>query len=120
MPLSYGTESVAGGQWIEGFLSGNADIIILDETLFALVDDWLMSLEEDNFLETIPLIRRAFSNFDASQRHRLLNKVRNHDGQNNVRTAHDTQAIDAERGADYFEQALPLLRTILDLPHEPT
>lgn len=116
--LSYGTSPIDGAQWIEGFLSGTAEIIILDDTLFSIMDDWLMSLEEENFLETIPLIRRAFSNFDASQRHRLLNKIRSSDGQKDTHPTSNSYSIDDEQGAEYFAKSLPLLMTILDLQHE--
>ncbi|MCQ8130487.1 DUF5682 family protein, partial [Methylomonas rivi] len=109
--LSYGTPPLDGARWLEGFLSGNADVILLDATLFGLMDQWLTELTEDTFIETLPLIRRAFSGFGAGQRQRLLHKIRSGDG----KSGPVGSEIDDERGREYFQQALPLLESILGL-----
>ena len=112
--MSYGTPPLACAQWIEGFLSGSAEMIIVDDTLFSIMDKWLMSLSEESFMETIPLIRRAFSSFGLSQRHRLLSKVRS--GFTAILQGVNEPLTELDEGREYFELALPLLATILKLP----
>ena len=110
--LSYGMPALDGARWLEGFLSGSADIILIDNTLFGLMDLWLMELSEDMFMETLPLIRRAFAGFGSGQRQRLLHKVRSGSGAQSGRIGDE---IDEDRGREHFEQALPLLELILGL-----
>ncbi|MGR8930794.1 MAG: DUF5682 family protein [Gammaproteobacteria bacterium] len=110
--LSYGTPALDGARWLEGFLAGSADIILVDDTLFGLMDQWLMDLSDETFMEALPLIRRAFAGFGTSQRQRLLHKVRSGSGS---QSAHIGYEIDAERGHKHFQQAVPLLELILGL-----
>ena len=110
--LSYGTPALDGARWLEGFLSGSADIILIDDTLFGLMDQWLMELSEDIFMEALPLIRRAFAGFGASQRQRLLHQVRSN---SDAPRGHAGQSVYKDRGQEHFQQALPLLELILGL-----
>jgi len=110
--LSYGTPAIEGARWLEGFLSGSADIILIDDTLFGLMDQWLMALPEETFMQTLPLIRRAFTDFGVSQRQRLLHKVRSG---SRAQSSGLSDEIDADRGREHFQQALPLLELILGL-----
>ncbi len=61
--------------WTEGLLLNAASPLLYDDALFGLLDDWLMSLEEDDFRRALPLIRRSFSNFDRSELTQLANRV---------------------------------------------
>jgi Family of unknown function (DUF5682) len=111
--MSYGTPPLHSARWLEGFLSGSAEIIIVDDALFLIMDEWLMTLPEDDFMETIPLIRRAFSGFGLSQRHRLLAKVRA--GTAAIHPGASEQLGKQDEGGEYFELALPLLAAILNV-----
>lgn len=61
--------------WTEGLLLNAASSLLYDDVLFGLLDDWLMSLEEDDFRRVLPLIRRSFANFDHSELTQLANRV---------------------------------------------
>lgn len=110
--LSYGTPALDGARWLEGFLSGNADIILVDGTLFGLMDQWLMELSEETFMQALPLIRRAFAGFGVGHRQRLLHKVRAGAGAVSGHSGHD---LDQDQGHEHFQQALSLLELILGL-----
>ncbi|SET37048.1 DUF5682 family protein [Hymenobacter actinosclerus] len=58
--------------WIEGFLRGSGLLLIHHRELFGLLDTWLGGLAEDAFRETVPLLRRAFTNFSLPERQQLL------------------------------------------------
>lgn len=55
-----------------GFFANASEQLLYDQTLRQLTDQWLMSLDGDSFIESLPLIRRVFSSLDAMERRRLL------------------------------------------------
>jgi len=57
--------------WVEGFLSGGGLLVVHDRDLLALLDDWLTSLSEAEFLDVLPLVRRTFSTFAVGERRQL-------------------------------------------------
>lgn len=59
-------------RFFEGFFSGASEQLLYDTNLRSLTNDWLMALEPDSFIETLPLLRRVFSPLDAMERRRLL------------------------------------------------
>jgi len=95
------------GAFVESFLTGSAEVLIQDQALLFLMDEWLCGLDEDAFVESLPLLRRAFSGFDAVAGKRLLDRIRQ--GRREaapVTTVEDNPA---------FERALPLLKLILGI-----
>jgi len=49
------------GAFIENFLAGGSEVLLQDQPLLQLLDEWLCELTEDDFLESLPLLRRSFS-----------------------------------------------------------
>jgi Family of unknown function (DUF5682) len=98
------------GQWLEGFLSGAAQILLHDAKLFDMIDGWLAGVADNDFIELLPVMRRAVSSFDRMERRRLLDQVKRGGARkSNVMVDDDPIATAA------FERALPLLKTILGL-----
>jgi hypothetical protein len=64
---------VAG--FFDGFFEGGGERLIHDKGLRGAVDQWMVSLDGDIFVEHLPLFRRAFSNLDRMQRRRLLDAL---------------------------------------------
>ena len=58
--------------WIEGFLRGSGLLLLHHHALFGLLDAWLGALPEATFRETVPLLRRAFTDFSLPERRQLL------------------------------------------------
>ena len=72
-----------------------------------LVDEWLCGQNVEDFTQMLPLLRRAFSSFDASSGKRLLDRVR-------VGQASPASVVlDDPRAVAAFAAAVPLLVTIL-------
>lgn len=109
--LSAGEAVDAAGLWLEGFLGQNAEVMLQDHALQDLVDQWICGLEETQFVEALPLLRRAFSSFAATQRQRLLSQIA---------APHQKRQIaqEADSHAPGFEAALPLLLNILGLSNQ--
>lgn len=70
--LSPGTTSSEAAGFFEGFLEGAGNRLIHDQQLRGCVSDWIMCLDEETFVESLPLFRRVFSNMDPMERRRLL------------------------------------------------
>ncbi len=66
-----GNEPEAAAAWLEGFLEGSGMILLHDDTLYGLIDEWMMGLGEEHFVNTLPLLRRLFSSFSQAERRGL-------------------------------------------------
>ena len=101
----------AAGAFVESFLGGGAEVLVQDRALLAALDLWLLELEEDNFIELLPMLRRGFADFSGSGRQRILGIV----GSGNPLEQTSAAGTGAEASPEFVEQALPLLRTILGI-----
>ena len=70
--FSKGNSPLHATYWLEGFLQGSGLVLIYHQELWQILDEWMRHLEEDNFLEIVPMLRRAFSAFSAAEREKLL------------------------------------------------
>ncbi len=106
--LSPGGDPGAAAAWLEGFLNGNAAVLLHDARVWQLLDDWLAGLADEHFLRALPLVRRAFSSFAASERRDL--------GQRAAQGLQAAAPASAETGWGNEARALlplPLLRQLL-------
>lgn len=70
--LSPGMESKTSAQWLEGFLYGSGLLLVHHPVLWQILDAWVKQIPVEEFQETLPLLRRAFSDFSAPERGKLL------------------------------------------------
>jgi hypothetical protein len=59
-------------QWLTGFLHGSGQLLFHYPPLWQLVDEWVASLEWEDFEAVLPLLRRTFADFSVYDRQRLL------------------------------------------------
>lgn len=109
--LSPGVSMAAAAGWLEGFLHGNAQMLLHHAPLWQLLDAWILDLPEDLFRETLPIMRRAFSQYSPPERAELLRYAQ---GERTV-TASWSADLDQERAA----VVNPLLRILLADPATP-
>ncbi|MGK5548974.1 DUF5682 family protein [Streptomyces sp. URMC 127] len=120
LALSAGTAPAEAAAWIEGFLgsggSGGA-LLVHDERLLALVDDWLTAVPAGAFTGVLPLLRRTFSAFDPGTRRALGEQIRR-GGPGAAETAEHGAGtrLDEERAA----AVLPAMHLLLGIPHPGT
>jgi hypothetical protein len=62
--------------WLEGFLRGSGTLLLRDQPMWNLLDEWLCGLDESGFEEALPLLRRAFSQFSQPERRAMGEQVR--------------------------------------------
>ncbi|HKR26364.1 MAG TPA: DUF5682 family protein, partial [Acidobacteriaceae bacterium] len=101
------------GPFLESFLSGGSELLLQDQSLLDLVDDWLSTLAEEDFVEMLPLLRRSFSDFDSVARRRLLAQVTREP--HTQKAAQVAAATSSALSDDAFARALPLLCKILGI-----
>ena len=98
------------GAFLEGFLRGGSEVLLQDEPLLQLLDTWLCELSETDFTDSLPLLRRSMSSFDAVARRRVLEKVQRGRQKSTLAAPELTNESNPA-----FEAALPLLCKILGL-----
>lgn len=106
--LSLGNEPNAAAAWLEGFLNNSGMILLHDEGLWSLLNDWLIQLNDEHFLQILPLLRRTFSGFSSTERRQLGERASNPVGKRQTEAENDLNLARAE-------QTLPLLRQLLGL-----
>lgn len=107
--LSSGAEPAKAAAWLDGFLNRNAVVLLHDDAVWRLVDNWLAGLGEEHFVRVLPLVRRTFAAFASGERRDL-----------GVRAARGaTLAAPVAAAVDWDESRaalpLPLLRTLMGL-----
>ncbi|GAB2617223.1 hypothetical protein Aab01nite_30420 [Paractinoplanes abujensis] len=75
LPLTVGTAPAHAAAWVEGFLSGGGLLLVHDEALLAVLDDWLADIAADAFDDVLPLLRRTFGAFEAGERRAIGERV---------------------------------------------
>jgi hypothetical protein len=103
-------EPAHAGDFLAGFLRGGSEIILHDEPLLHLMDLWLCNLGEEEFIDSLPLLRRSLTGIDAVFRRRLLDKLKR--GQEQSGRADLTEELGTNLA---FDAALPLLYKILGI-----
>ena len=76
LALSLANEPTQAAAWVEGFLQGSGLLLIHDDDIWQVLDDWITGLSNEMFTLLLPLIRRTFSNFPAPERRQMGERVR--------------------------------------------
>lgn len=108
--LSRSAEAPRGAAWIEGFLTGDASLLLHDPTLLRVVDDWISDVRGPVFDELLPVLRRTFASFPAPDRRALGSHLRQLESGGGPGEA--DEALDWNRAA----RVLPRLRELLGSP----
>ncbi len=101
--------------WLEGFLKGSGTILLLDNDLWLIIDNWLVSLNEETFKNVLPLLRRTFANFSSAERRKLGEKAKTGtNGRENTKNAANEPEFDHSRALGAIPAVLQLFN--LKLP----
>ncbi|MGW6707454.1 DUF5682 family protein [Streptomyces sp. NPDC054956] len=78
LSLSPASAPADAAGWIEGFAGGGSGgtLLVHDERLLGLIDDWLVSVPERAFVDVLPLLRRTFGAYEVGVRRTLGELVR--------------------------------------------
>ncbi|MGW0909803.1 DUF5682 family protein [Streptomyces sp. NPDC002853] len=119
LALSRGTEPAEAAAWIEGFVgggSGGGMLLVHDERLLGLVDDWLTGVPDRAFTDVLPLLRRTFSAYEPGVRRTLGELVRRGPAAGSGATvAGGIPGFGTELDAERADAVLPVLRLLLGI-----
>lgn len=76
LALSPGNNPEESSAWLEGFLGGSGMVLVHDDRLLAIVDEWVSSLQPDVFDRICPIVRRTFSTFEKPERRQIGEKLK--------------------------------------------
>ncbi|MBW4509881.1 MAG: hypothetical protein KME64_25705 [Scytonematopsis contorta HA4267-MV1] len=80
LALSLASEPSSAAAWVEGFLKDSGLLLLHDDDLWQVLDNWMMELPEETFIAILPLLRRTFSTFSAPERRQMGEKVKRSNG----------------------------------------
>ena len=73
--LSHGVDARAKAAWVEGFFADGALLLIHDAVLRDLLDGWVSGLDEREFTDLLPLVRRTFGTFTPAERRSIAGRL---------------------------------------------
>jgi hypothetical protein len=76
LALSPANPAAEAAAWVQGLVRGSGMLLLHQDGLWAALDEWLVELPADLFTELLPLIRRAFSDFQAPERRAMGEKAK--------------------------------------------
>lgn len=107
--MSQATAPAVAAAWLEGFLKGSGTLLLLDPQLWHVVNNWVATLDEGNFNQVLPLLRRTFAHFTHAERRKLGEKVKQDGGEASPLPLETNFEFDANRAA----QSLPVVMQLL-------
>ena len=110
--LSRGGNYADAAQWLEGFLYQSGTVLLVHDSLWHIINDWLRDLPEERFTELLPLLRRTFTAFEAGERRQLGDKARMQAGQN---SGSRTMTMTGTTGTINEEAAQAAMQTVARL-----
>lgn len=114
--LSQGSSVERESQWLEGFIAGGATILIHDDVLWNIVDEWLRSQSSDRFIEQLPILRKCFAQFSREESAQLLNKAKH--GKKLTAVHKLQQGFDYQTAEKALANAVKLLALNVESAHE--
>ncbi|WP_242426805.1 MULTISPECIES: DUF5682 family protein [unclassified Streptomyces] len=118
--LSPGTPPPDAAAWIDGFVggaSGGGLLLVHDERLLGLLDDWLTGVPAEAFTDVLPLLRRTFSAYEPGVRRTLGELAARGPGSGGPgHTAPGTPGFAPTLDRERADAVLPLLHLVLG-PH---
>lgn len=111
LALSLANDPLDAAAWIEGLLRGSGQLLIHDQILWQLIDNWLNELKADTFQALLPVLRRTFTTFTTSERKQMGQRVKQPMKATQLVGNYSPVLLDEVRA----QQALPLLGLLLDL-----
>jgi hypothetical protein len=110
LALSTANAPAQSAAWVDGFLRDSGVLLLHDETLWRVLDDWVTALPPDHFTAALPLLRRTFSTFQTAERRQMGLRVAGGTSRGAI-TGTTTDEFDEARA----DKALPLLAQLLGL-----
>lgn len=109
--LSLANRPEDAAAWLAGMLRGSGLLLLHDERIWRVVDQWVTSLSDDTFVQLLPLVRRTFAEFAVGERRMMGEKVKQGQQPPDRASRQPEHAFDHAAGL----AALPIVRQLLGL-----
>jgi hypothetical protein len=113
LAIAPAVDPVQSMAWIDGFLRGSGLILLHNEELWHILNEWVRSVKTETFPRLLPLLRRTFSTFSAPERSQIGALARRGAGGTATRSPTGSITFVEERA----RKVLPLVAQILDLEY---
>ncbi|HWI59458.1 MAG TPA: DUF5682 family protein, partial [Bacillota bacterium] len=114
LALSLANAPTQSAAWLDGFLRNSGLLLLHDESLWRVLDEWVTALSPDHFTAVMPLLRRTFATFAKGERRQIGDRVAR-GAARSPSAAVSPEDFDQERA----NKALPLIAQLLGLNHTP-
>jgi len=114
LAIAPAVDPVQSMAWIDGFLRGSGLILLHNEELWRILDEWVGSVKSEIFPNVLPLLRRTFSTFSAPERSQIGALARRGAGVTLQRATLASSTLDEDRA----RKVLPLVAQILGLEYQ--
>jgi hypothetical protein len=111
--LSRGEAPESAAAWLEGFLSTSGMVLVYDDVLFRILDEWVAGLSTEHFTQVLPLVRRTFSTFPPMERRQIGEKAQR--SQRGGSSSSATLSQPAQWDQERANKLVPVLRQIFNL-----
>ena len=108
LAIATAVEPAKSMAWIDGFLRSSGLILLHNEELWRILDEWVGSVKTEIFPQLLPLLRRTFSTFTAPERSQLGALARRG---RSTRSSITSDTLDEDRA----RKVLPLVAQLLCL-----
>ncbi|HEY7597985.1 MAG TPA: DUF5682 family protein [Actinophytocola sp.] len=108
--LSPAADAVQAAGWLDGFLSGEAALLVHEPELLAVVDRWATGVDGELFERLLPLLRRTFADFAPAERRAIGVQVARLDRGVTTTSAAEEDDLDHERAARVLPKLLEILQ----------
>ena len=111
LALSTANDPTQSANWIAGFLQGSGLLLLHDDPIWSVLDQWVTALSTEVFTSLLPLLRRTFAEFSAAERRQM--------GERLIQGASvPTLGVEVgELDGDRARTVLPLIAQLLGLQH---
>jgi hypothetical protein len=108
--MSTANPPAVAAAWLEGFLKGSGTLLLVDNDLWTVVNNWMNQLEQDTFTQLLPLLRRTFSGFSKPERRKLGEKAKS-----GITTGGASSAVEVQFDEARAEKGIPIVMKMLGL-----
>ena len=110
--LTHGQTVAERAAYAEGFLSGSALLLVHDRQVLSIVDSWVGGLGGEDFLEVLPVLRRAFGAYNSAERRAISERAAL------LGSGPTERAVDDSEPYEEMAEALATVRLLLGGPVE--
>jgi len=120
LALSVANDPMLSAAWLTGLMRGSGLVLLHQDGFWTVMDRWLDGLAEETFVELLPVLRRAMSDFTPAERRQMGEKVKSLGGSDRATPQGKSAggSEDPNFNADRAAKVMPILAHILGVEYD--